>query len=82
MNMVNELQGVFCEAFWAASLVSKLKCKHFKPVPALQFIDNQPDEEVPDLELLHRVSFLDDYFPDDYEQVGDAATIVQPGSLR
>ena len=74
MSTVDALSDIVCEAFWAASLVSNLKCEHYKPVHALQLTDKEPDVGGPDLELLHRVFFLDELFSDvANENAGPAA---------
>ena len=78
MNYVNVLQGICCEAFWAASIVSKFKCRHYNPMHALELTDIVHDSEAPDLELLQRVFFVDTFFPADNEPTGDAVvTSVQ-----
>ena len=60
--MVIELQGVFLEAFWAASLTSKFECKRIRPPKTLELADEVFDHEQPDLELLNRVFFLNAFF--------------------
>ena len=74
MHMVTELQGVFLEAIWAASLTSKFECKRIRPPKTLELADEVFDHEQPDLELLNRVFFLHTFFPDNDPPVGNAAT--------
>ena len=78
MNFVDQLRVTFRQAFWAACLDCKLQCRHYSPVPTLQLADQKnsfTDEPPPDLELLHRVFFLNTFFPEDSDGIGAPALV-------